>query len=122
MAIQTRAFLKNQFLTGKRPKQQDFQDWMDSYYHKTDDALNITGWQFRSFLKDVRAEGAVITNGGTTMVDIPPSVSVLKSIRVFGSGSKVPNVAFSVTVSLIYFSDKLIAALNGIANDIPQMP
>ena len=122
MAQQPKSILRNQFLTGKRPKQQDFHDWLDSYYHKTDDPIKITGWTFRSFLKELRAEGSAITNGGASMVDIPISATVLKGIRVFGNGTKPANVGFTVTVSLLFFSDKQIAALNGVPNDIPQIP
>lgn len=34
MAQQTKSTLKNWFMTGLKPLQQHFHDWMDSYFHK----------------------------------------------------------------------------------------
>lgn len=36
MAQQTRSNLKNLFQTGDKPTQQNFADWLDSFYHKED--------------------------------------------------------------------------------------
>src|SRR5450759_2748143 len=113
MAIKSRADLKVSFTQGRRPKQQEFWDWQESYYHKTEDAIKVGGWQFKSFLKELRAEGTAITTGGFCILDIPFGVSKLKSVRVMGKAT--PNVAsFTITTSLSYFSDKLVPSLNGV--------
>src|SRR5215204_2034504 len=114
MAIKLRGDLKNLFLTGRRPKQQDFHDWLESFYHKTEDPIKAGGWQYRSFLKDLRAEGkAIPTTGGFSIIEIPLNVTKVKKIRVTGKGTGFP---FTITTSLIYACDKLIPALNGAAS------
>jgi hypothetical protein len=118
MAIKSRGSLQGFFTTGQRPKQQEFWDWLDSFYHKIEDPIKVGGWQVRSFLKDLRAEGTALTTGGFTMLEIPVSVTRLKRIRVFGKGTGFP---FNITTSLVYFSDKLIPALNGVpSSGIPM--
>lgn len=113
MAIQTRVNLRNAFTQGRRPKQQEFWDWLDSFYHKTEDVIKTGGWQFRSFFKDLRAEGKAITTGGFSIIEIPPGVTKIKKIRVTGRGTGFP---FNITTSLVYACDKLIPALNGVAS------
>ncbi len=113
MAIKSRGDLKNKFLTGLRPKQQDFHDWLESFYHKVEDPIKLAGWQFRSFFKDLRAEGTAITTGGSSVIDIPAGATRLKRIRVLGRGTPAP-APFTITTSLVYFSDKNIPALNGV--------
>jgi len=39
MSIQIRSVLKNWFKNGKKPTETQFSDWIDSFYHKTEDAL-----------------------------------------------------------------------------------
>lgn len=115
MAIKSRVDLKASFTKGKRPKEQEFWDWQESYYHKVEDPIKVGGWQFRSFFKDLRAEGLTILNGGLAVVDIPLGVTRLKRIRVFGKGTiTAPALSFTITVSLQYYSDKLIPSLNGV--------
>ncbi len=36
MAIRALEYLKNKFLTGAKPAQEDYHDWMDSFVHKDD--------------------------------------------------------------------------------------
>ena len=124
MPIQPRSVLRPLFSRGQRPKEQHFHDWLDSFYHKLEDTINVNGWVFRSFLKDLRAEGTIpFTNAGTAMIDIPFSVSRLKAIRVFGNGQRGnPALPLTITISLLYLSDLQIAPLNGVPNDIPQLP
>lgn len=45
MAIQSRTTLKNWFLTGLKPLQSQFHDWIDSFWHKDEEipAASITG-------------------------------------------------------------------------------
>jgi hypothetical protein len=124
MAIKSRADLKISFTKGRRPKQQEFWDWQESYYHKTEDPIKIGGWQFRSFFKDMRAEGITITTngvgsttGGSSAIDIPMGVTRLKRIRVMGRGTPaVAATPFTITTSLVYFSDKNLPALNGVVS------
>src|SRR6185503_10182605 len=99
MAVLSRGVLKPLFTKGQRPKEQHFHDWLDSFYHKTEDAINISGWMFRSFFKDLRADGNPITNGGISMIDIPLSASRLRAVRVFGNGQRtVLANPFTITV------------------------
>jgi len=117
MAVQLRSNLRNSFTAGKRPKQQEFWDWLDSFYHKTEDAIKTTGWQFRSFFKDLRADGVTFPaagiTSGTTIIDIPFGATTLKKIRVFGRATAtVP--PFTISVVLTYFSDLKIISLSGV--------
>lgn len=114
MAIMSKADLQAAFSKGKRPKESQFWDWQDSYYHKTEDPIKITGWQFRSFFKDLRSDGFPILNGGFTIVDIPVSVTKLKKVRVFGKATANSPAPFTIRVSLAYYCDKLIPSLNGV--------
>ena len=113
MPIKSRADLNISFTQGKRPKQQEFWDWQDSYYHKGEDTIKVGGWHSRSFLKDLRADGKAITNGGFSIIEIPVGVTRLKSIYVTGRGTGAP---FTITTSLVYACDKLIPPLNGAAS------
>ncbi|HET6994616.1 MAG TPA: hypothetical protein VFI06_06525 [Chitinophagaceae bacterium] len=110
MPIKSRADLNNSFTQGKRPKQQEFWDWQDSFYHKGEDTIKIGGWQSRSFLKDLRADGKPIASGGFSIIEIPVGVKKLKSIFVTGRGTGAP---FTITTSLVYACDLPIPALNG---------
>lgn len=121
MAIKSRADLKISFTQGRRPKQQEFWDWQDSFYHKTEDPIKTAGWQFKSFLKELRAEGTAITNGGTTILEIPFGVSKLKAVRVFGKATP-GGAQFTIKISLAYFSDKLVPSLNGVPATGNPMP
>jgi hypothetical protein len=121
MAIKSRADLKVSFTQGRRPKQQEFWDWQESYYHKTEDPITIAGWQFKSFLKELRAEGTAITSGGFSILDIPFGVTKLKAVRVMGRAT-TGGPQFSITTSLTYFSDKLVASLNGVPATGNPMP
>ena len=121
MAIQPRGFLRTQFTQGRRPKQQDFWDWLDSFYHKGEDTIKTAGWQFRSFFKDLRAEGVAITTGGVTVVDIPSGATRLKKIRVLGKGTPSP-APFTITTSLVYYSDKNVPGLNGVPSSGNPFP
>lgn len=41
MAVQGRNTLKNWFSNGKKPPQSQFWDWIDSFWHKTEDEIPI---------------------------------------------------------------------------------
>lgn len=115
MAIKTRSELNIAFAKGKRPKEQDFKDWQESYYHKDEDAIQVTGWTLRSFFKDLRAEGLAITAGGTVYVDIPVAATRLNKFRIIGKGTGVPpGATFTINVNLGFFSDTSVLNLNPI--------
>ena len=69
MAKQTIAYLKNLFTTGKRPTQQHFWDWLDSFVHKDDqvtattDAINQAIDNSEAELKAESPDGTVNTLG-----------------------------------------------------------
>ena len=113
MAIKSRADLKISFTQGRRPKQQEFWDWQESFYHKTEDPIKIGGWQSRSFLKDLRADGKSPTTGGFSIIDIPPSVTKLKKFSITGRGTGAP---FTISTALVYACDKSIPPMNPVAS------
>jgi hypothetical protein len=113
MAIKSKIELNAAFAKGKRPKEEDFRNWQDSYYHKVEDPIKVSGWMFRSFLKDLRSEGVAITTGGFTVLEIPFGVKKLKKLRVLGRATLVPG-PLALTVSVQYYSDKQIASLGGV--------
>jgi hypothetical protein len=122
MAIKSKIDLNAAFSKGKRPKEDDFRNWQDSYYHKVDDTIKLTGWMFRSFLKELRAEGITpITTGGFSVLDIPFSVTKLNKIRVLGRAAVAPG-PLKLIISAQYFSDKLIPSLNGVPSTGNPLP
>lgn len=69
MPKQTVSFLKNLFSTGKKPTQQNFWDWLDSFVHKDDVAginagtVNTAIGQYDAQLKALSPDGVVNTLG-----------------------------------------------------------
>lgn len=119
MAIKSRADLKISFTQGRRPKQQEFWDWQESYYHKTEDTIQLGGSQSRSFLKDLRADGKAPAQGGFSIIDIPLSVTKLKKFSISGKATGAP---FIITVGLVYACDKSIAAMNPVPSNGTVFP
>lgn len=88
MAIQTRDQLKQWFETGDKPTQQQFWDWLDSYFHKTDGIAmaDITGLVAALLLKADKSdfEGQLIAMDGPYIFTIPAGYLLEKIIPFYG--------------------------------------
>jgi hypothetical protein len=75
MAIKLRNILKTFFETGDKPTQQQFWDWHDSYWHKTDDAIPVENIDGLAEILDEKADKAtqstVILPIGQAYYDMP---------------------------------------------------
>lgn len=83
MAIQTRAYLYGKFENGDKPNQQDFADFIDSYWHKSESPGVST----------------TAASGSTTTVNIAAGTLVEK-IVVIGSVSGTITISKNGTTTL----------------------
>lgn len=93
MAVQTRPTLKSWFESLDKPTQQQFWDWLDSYWHKSDSipVESITGLPEIPSQAEIDAIAALvldveieITGSGTYVL---PMKRLLTAITFFGTGS-----------------------------------
>ncbi len=100
----SRSYLQEEFKTGKKPSQDDFYDLFDSFYHKDEDPIGISGWTSYRFLNDTQY---YFQEGGIMSFNIPLGVSEIINLRIVGGiwnfSDDVINVPISV--NLFYFSD-----------------
>jgi len=115
----SRNILKGWFSTGKKPLATQFAEWMDSFWHKTEDAIQITDVQnLQATLQnkaDVSAlnslQIATVLPAGTFYYDFPAGY-ILKVIWFFGLTAANIGVGYSAAVNDIFESGKLAAGSN----------
>lgn len=119
MAQQSRNQLKQWYVTGAFPTQQQFWDWLDSFWHKTEDAIQITNVQnLQTTLQnkaDVSAlnalQSAIILPAGTLYYDFPAGY-ILKIIWFFGPTAANIGVGYSAVDNDIFEPGAMAASGN----------
>jgi len=116
MAQQTRNQLKQWYITGAYPTQQQFWDWLDSFWHKTEDAIQITDVQNLLTTLQNKADisalsslpVATILPAGTLYYDFPAGY-LLKVVWFFGATSANIGVGYSAGTNDIFEAGELKA-------------
>ncbi|RTL47467.1 MAG: hypothetical protein EKK39_14280 [Sphingobacteriales bacterium] len=116
MAQQSRNQLKQWYITGAYPTQQQFWDWLDSFWHKTADAIQITDVQNLLTTLQNKADIsslntlqiATILPAGTLYYDFPAGY-LLKVIWFFGPTPATIGVGYATGINDIFGPGQLDA-------------
>lgn len=121
MARISRATLKSKFKTGKRPTQQDFEDWLDSFLHK-DEQQAVNSQAFNQRLSQYDQDLRAITQNGTvdTLGDLlslfqgwPEATKLVNAIASAGQ-PQWANVQGKPTLVAVQWSEQIVST-DGVA-------
>jgi hypothetical protein len=118
MAIKSVDILKGYFETGDKPRQQQFWDWLDSFFHKTDgiDIDNVAGLtDILNAKADVTAIVAILPlypAPGTHAINIPAGKYVRDIVIIAPTSA---GISVGLTDGGTELSDVIACDANGVA-------